>query len=98
MPIGVEVVEVMVSADVAELPGVRLTMLGLSEAVRPEAVDVESATVPEKLLKLVKSRVELADDPGDIARLEGLAAREKSDTDGPMTDTVVVRELLSLPS
>lgn len=87
----------MVRVVVAEPPGVRLIVLGLSRVVRPETVEVESETVPVKLLKLVRTRVELADDPGDTEKLEGLAKREKSDTEGPITDTVVVRELTSFP-
>ena len=96
-PIGVELAADMDRDVVAEPPEVRPIVLGLRDAVRPEAVDAESETVPEKLLRLVKTRVELADDPGDIERLEGLAEREKSDTEGPMTDTTVVSELMSFP-
>jgi hypothetical protein len=98
MPIGVELVEVIVRVDVAEPPDVRLTVLGLTETVRPEGVVVDSETGPEKLLKLVNARVELVEDPGVIVRLEGLAVTEKSDTEGPITDTEVVRELMSFPS
>lgn len=88
--------ELIVSVDVADPPDARLTMLGVTETVRPD-VAVESETVPEKLLKLVNARLELVEDPGDIVTLEGFAEREKSDTEGPITSTVVVRELTSFP-
>jgi hypothetical protein len=87
----------IVRVDVAELPEVRLTVLGLAETIRPRVAVVESETGPEKLLKLVNARVEVVEDPGRIVRLEGLAERKKSDTEGPMADTVVVRELMSFP-
>lgn len=97
MPAGVELVEIIVSVDVAEPPEVRLTILGATETVRPEGAVADSDTTPEKLLKLVNERVEAVEDPGLTERLEGLAEREKSDTEGPMTSTVVVRELMSFP-
>lgn len=92
-----ELTELIVNVDVAEPPIVRLTVLELSDAVRPEVVAVESETVPEKLLKLVSARLDVAEDPGRIVRLAWFAEREKSGTEGPIIDTVVVRELVSFP-
>lgn len=97
MPAGVELVEITVSVDVADPPGERPTMLGATETVRPEGAVADRDTAPEKLLKLVNERVEGVEDPGVTERLEGLAEREKSDTEGPMTSTVVVKELMSFP-
>jgi hypothetical protein len=95
---GMELLDVIVRLDVWEVPAGRLIVLGLATAVRPEGVVVDSETNPEKLLKLVNVRMETALDPGVIARLEGLAVKEKSDTEGPMTDTETFSEVMSFPS
>jgi hypothetical protein len=97
VPVKVELVEVIVRVDVVDPPEVRVIVLGLTETVRPEGAVADSETGPEKLLKLVNRRVELAEIPGLIMRLEGLAETEKSDTEGPITDTRVVREFVSFP-
>jgi hypothetical protein len=97
VPVTVELVEVIIKVEVVDPPEVRVTVLGLTETVRPEGAVPDSETGPEKLLKLVNRRVELAEIAGLILRLEGLAEMEKSDTEGPITDTRVVREFVSFP-
>ena len=72
-------------------------MLGLAETVKLEGAVAESEAGQEKLLRLGNVTVEAAEDPGVIVRLGGLDVMEKSDTEGPITDTEVIRELMSLP-
>ncbi len=71
---GVELIVVIVSRDVAVPPDAKLTFVGLIEAVRPAGADAERETLPEKLLKLVDVSDEVIDEPVMIVRLDGLAA------------------------
>lgn len=72
-PTGVELVEVIVSTDVAVPPDAKLTVVGLIETVRPGGADAERETLPEKPLKLVDVSVEVIDVPSIIVKIEGLA-------------------------
>jgi len=71
--VGVELIVVIVSTDVAVPPDAKLTLVGLIEAVRPAGADAERETLPEKLLKLVDVSVEVIDEPVMMVRLDGLA-------------------------
>lgn len=51
-----------------------------------------------KLFKLVRVRFEFPEELNGIVRLEGFAERKKSDTEGPLTVTVVVSEFVVFPS
>ena len=94
---GVDAVEVTVNKDVAVPPGVRLTEFGLIETVSPEGAVEDREIVPVKLFRLVKVRFEMPEDASGIVKLEGLADTKKSDTEGPITVTVVVSVFESFP-
>jgi hypothetical protein len=67
-----------------------VTLVGLSDAVRLEAeTDAESATVPEKLLRLETVMVAIPDEPDWIFRLEVLLEIPKSGAATTLTVTVV---------
>ncbi len=71
----------MVSVDVAEEPGVRLTLVGTNVNVIPVAAGetvADSATVPVKP-RLLAVIVEVADPPARNVALVGLAATVKSE-------------------
>jgi hypothetical protein len=69
---GVE--ELAVRVDVAVAPGVKLTLVGLKDAVRPDDdTMVERFTAPVKLPKLVRDMVDVADDVAGKVTDDGLA-------------------------
>ena len=94
---GVDAVEVTVNLDAAVPPAVRLTEFGLIETVSPVDTVEESETTPVKLFRLVRVRFEVPKDASGIVKLEGLDDRKKSDTEGPITVTVVVNVFVSFP-
>ena len=68
------VAELTVRADVAIVPLVTVTLVGESDAVRPDGVtDVVSEIVPLKLNRLVKVIVDVADAPDWNVRIVGFA-------------------------
>ncbi len=78
MPI---VAELNVNVDVALLPLVRERLVWLSDAVIPGVADIARVTVPVKLFRLVRVRVEEPD--AGFTRIVsdvGLADAEKSET------------------
>jgi hypothetical protein len=96
--VGVAVVEVTVNKDVAVPPAFRLTEFGLIVTASPEDTDGESEIVPVKLFRLVRVTFEVPEAASGIVILEGIAAKKKSDTEGPVTVTVVVSVFVSFPS
>jgi len=96
--LGVDAAVVIVSNEAATPPAVRLTEFGFIETVIPEDADDDSETVPVKLFRLVRVRFELPEDAGGMVKLEGFAEITKSDTEGPLTVTVVVSVFVSFPS
>ncbi len=69
------------SVEEAVPPGVRLTLVGLSDAVTPAGVtDVERLTVPVKPARLVRVTVEVPEAPTCIVKLAGLEEMLKSPT------------------
>ena len=79
------------SVDVAELPEVRVTLVGLNVHVKPAGETLEvSATVPAKPLMLVTVIVDVAAVPALTATLVGLAAIVKSGAGFTTYDTVVL--------
>ncbi len=81
--------ELTVSTDVADPPELRLTLLGLREAERPEG-DEEAVrdTDPEKLLRLVRMMSEVAEEPVCTEMLAGLAETLKSLAELTVTEIV----------
>ncbi len=70
-----------------------MTVLGLTEAVRPDGeADVEREIVPEKLLRLETAIAEVAEKPDVKLRDAGLAVIAKSGEVLPLTVTVMVAE------
>ncbi len=62
-------------------PGLRLTLAGLAEAVRPLGVtDVESVMVPVNPLKLLSVIDDVPEEPAGMVRLDGLDEMVKSPT------------------
>ena len=67
--------------DIEVPPPVRVRLAWLRNAARPGVAETVRATVPEKLLRLVRVTVELLEDElTRIVRDVGLADMEKSDT------------------
>ncbi len=63
----------MVSVDVPVPPDVRVTLVGLREAVTPTGeADAARFTVPEKPLRLVRVTVDCVDEPAVTVRLDGV--------------------------
>lgn len=68
------VAELTVREEVAIVPLVTTTLVGDSDAVRPDGVtDVVSEIVPLKLNRLVNVTVDVVDDPDWNVRIVGLA-------------------------
>ncbi len=88
--------ELIVSVETAVPPETRPMLVGLTEAVRPVVVDREKETVPEKLLRLVRVRMEEPGEPARIVRDEGLEARLKSATLTVMTTAWVSVPLVAV--
>ena len=80
LPGSVAVVDEMVSIEVAVLPGARVTLDGERESERPgDDAEGDRLTVPEKLPRLVRVIVEVADEPaGKDDGVTGVAERPKS--------------------
>jgi hypothetical protein len=71
----------------------RLTMVGFRLADGPEGITVsDRLTVPEKLLRLVRLMVDVAEAPCGRLREDGFADRVKSGVDGFVTVTETVAE------
>ncbi len=65
--------------DDADPPDERVTLVGLTVAARPEGeTEANKNTVPEKLLRLARLTVEVADEPTGTLKLLGFAVRVKS--------------------
>lgn len=96
-PSGDELVVETVRTDIVDDPDERLIRFGVNETVSPVGAIAVRETVPVKLLKLVRLRLDEAEADSGIVRLEGFAERKKSETEGPITDTVVVRVFVSFP-
>jgi len=94
----VAAVEATVSMDAAVPPAVRVTEFGLIDTDSPEVPAEDNEIVPVKLFRLVKVRFELLDEADGIVRLEGVEDRKKSDTEGPLTVTMVVSVVVVFPS
>ncbi len=73
------------SVETAVPPETRPMLVGLTEVARPGEADMEKETVPEKLLRLVRVRMEEPGEPARIVRDEGLEVRLKSATLTVMT-------------
>ena len=67
------VAELTVRADVAIVPLVTVTLVGESDAVRPDGVTDVVSEVPLKLNRLVKVTVDVADAPDWNVRIVGFA-------------------------
>ena len=79
------------SVDVPDPPDVSVTLVGLSDAVRPEGdADEERATVPAKPYRLPRFILELAEDPDGKVTVVWLADKVKSGGGVTVTVTVVV--------
>jgi hypothetical protein len=73
--------ELTVRVEVPELPEVRLTLVGLAEAVRPKGeTEVVSSMLPTNPPRLSSVIVEVPDWPARMARLEELEEIAKSTT------------------
>ena len=71
----------MVSVEAPFPPGLRVTLTGLREVVRPLGVtDVERLTVPAKPARLVRVMVEVLEPPAWTVSVVGLAEIVKSPT------------------
>ncbi len=85
---GVE--EKAVRVDDADPPDERVTLVGLTVDVKPEGETVdESDTVPEKVFKLARLMVAVAEEPDWSVRLEELLEILKSAVLTTLTVTVV---------
>ncbi len=82
--------EEMVRVDDPDPPEERLTLVGPRDAVKlGDETEVDSDTMPEKLLRLVRFIVAVPEEPEEIVRLEGLLEVLKS---GILTFTVTLCE------
>ena len=88
LPRGVRDVVEMVSVDVPDPFGVRVTLEALRDGVGPATgVEFVREMLPVKLLRLCKVTADDAESPGATVRLTGLAAIEKS---GPTVMGIVI--------
>ena len=63
----------MVRVEVPVPPDVRLTLIGLREAVTPEGeADATRLTVPAKPLRLARVTADCVDEPAVTVRLDGV--------------------------
>lgn len=93
-PGSVAVLDDIVNMDVAVLPEARVTLDGAKERERPGADgEADRLMVPEKLPRLVRVIVEVADEPaGKDGGDTGLAERRKS-----ATATLKMSKCVTLP-
>jgi len=83
--------EETVRVDDPDPAEVRVTLVGLTDAVKPEGdVAVERTTVPAKPYRLARLMLEVPDVPEEIVIVVGLAEMLKSGGGVTVTDTVVV--------
>ena len=79
------------SVEDPEPPEDNVTLVGLSDAVKPEGVtDEDKETLPEKLLRLARLMIEVPEEPDWIVRLVELLEMLKSGVTTTLTVTVVV--------
>jgi hypothetical protein len=83
----------MLRVELPPLFAVKLTIVGFRLADGPEGVTLfDRLTVPEKLLRLVRLMVDVAEEPCGRLREDGFAERVKSGVDGFVTVTETVAE------
>ncbi len=79
------------SMEDPEPPEDNVTLVGLSDAVKPEGVtDEDKETLPEKLLRLARLMIEVPEEPDWIVRLVEPLEMLKSGVTTTLTVTVVV--------
>ena len=82
--------ELKLQVDMAEIPEVKVTLVGVHEAVRPVkgVTDVDRVTDPVNPFRLVSVTVDAPDEPAGKVTIDGLAATLKSG--GAITLTLMV--------
>ena len=82
--------ELKLQMDMAEIPEVRITLVGAHDAVRPVTglTDVNRLRDPANPFKLVSVTVDVPDEPAGNVTIDGLAATLKSG--GAITLTLMV--------
>ena len=79
------------SVEDPEPPDDNVTLVGLSDAVKPEGVtDEDKETLPEKLLRLARLMIEVPEEPDWIVRLVERLEMLKSGVTTTLTVTVDV--------
>jgi hypothetical protein len=83
----------MLRVELPPLFAVKLTIVGFRLADGPEGITLsDRLTVPEKLLRLVRLMVDVAEEPCGRLREDGFADSTKSGVDGFVTVTETVAE------